>query len=215
MLTRREALGIALGYAARNTTIRASPKPREDAWETKPPSEWNPGEIKRITTDSPWAHAPLVFAVRNVQDRPWSERTPLDFPRADKARGVIGRWESSRAIQDALRATANAEITKYYVINLAGDTWVSHSLRNRKKLPERLHEIARFTKLETPARSILVEHVEEVSRGSSCGILFYFPRRQPITPEEKQVRFVTVVDLFRLEVTFTLKEMHYHGQLAL
>lgn len=215
MLTRREALGIALGYAARNSTIRASPNPHQDVWETKPPSEWNPDEIKRITSDSPWAHAPLVFAVRNQLDRPWSEQTPLDVPRADKTRGVIVRWESSQVIQDALRATANAEIGKHYAINLAGDTWVSHSLRDRKKLPERLQEIAHSSKLEIQGRSILVDHVEEVSRGSSRGILFYFSRRQPITPEDAQVRFVTVIDLFRLEVTFLPKEMHYHGQLAL
>jgi hypothetical protein len=211
-MTRREVIGVTLGFSVRVAAIRAAP--RDEFWETKPPSGWSAEEIKRITTDSPWAQSPSVYSVRDERDRPWSERTPLDYPRADKAHGVIVRWESSRVIQDALRANPNDELTKFYVINFPGDTWISRSLHDKTKLPARLLELRHYTKLEPQRRSIVVDHIVELSKGPSRGILFYFPRRR-IMPEDEQVRFVTVIDSFRLESRFALKDMLYHGHLAL
>ena len=149
MLTRRDAIRIAVGFPASVVSSRAGADTRDDFWEKKPPSEWNADEIKRITTDSPWTHSPSsVFAVRNLQDRPFSERTPLDLPRLDKARNIIGRWESARVIRDAFRGRANDDLIKYYVINLPGDTWITRSLRAGNKLGERLRELQHHTKLE-------------------------------------------------------------------
>src|SRR5215472_8798883 len=155
MLTRRDAIRIAVGFPASVVTSRAGADTRDEFWEKKSPSEWNADEIKRITIDSPWAHSPSsVYAVRDLQDRPFSERTPLDLPRPDKARNIIGRWESARVIQDALRGKENDDITKYYVINLPGDTWITRCLRAGNKLGERLRELQHYTKLEPQDRSI-------------------------------------------------------------
>jgi hypothetical protein len=224
MVTRRRAIRIALGFSAGVGAIRAGADVRDGFWERKPPSEWTADEISRITTDSPWAHSPTVYAVRDLRDRPWSERSPLDLPRADKARGILGRWESARVIQDALHAKPNDDVAEYYLIHLSENSWITRSLRETNKLTERLQELRHYSKLQPRYRSIggmsfpdgvAVDHVEELLAGPSRGIVFYFPRRAPITLEEKEVRFVTVIDSFRIELHFTLKDMVYHGELAL
>jgi hypothetical protein len=217
MLTRRCAIRVGLRFSAGVAAIRAGADTGNDFWEKKPSSEWTVDEIKRITTDSPWAHSPTVYAVRNLQDRPWSERSPLDLPRADKARDIVGRWESARVIRDALHAKPTDDIAKYYLIHLSGNSWITRSLslRGTNRLTERLQELRYYSKLQPQYRSIGVDHIEELSAGLSRGFLFYFPRRQPITLEEKQVRFVTVIDSFRVEIKFTLEDMLYRGELAL
>ena len=213
-MTRREAIGIAMGVSARVATIRAGPNSGDHFWEKKPPSEWTDDETDQLTTNSPWARSPVVYAVRDQRDRPFSERSPLDFQRADKAHGIVGRWESARVIQDALHVTDTDVTRRYYVINLARDTWITRALRDRNTLPDRLREIQHSTKLELQDRSISIDHAEDVSAGPSHGILLCFPRRA-ITREDDEIRFVTVIDSFRLDIRFRTKDMLYHGELDL
>jgi hypothetical protein len=145
---------------------------------------------------------------------PFSERSPLDFQRTDKARGIVGRWESARVIQDALHATDTDVTRRYYVINLAGHTWITRAVRDRNKLPDRLREIRQYTRLVLQDRSISIDHAEYVSAGPSHGILWCYPRRA-ITRSDDEIRFVTVIDSFRLEVSFRTEDMLYHGELDL
>jgi hypothetical protein len=213
-MTRREAIGIAMGVSARVASIRAGPNSGDHFWEEKPPSEWTHDEIKQLTTKSPWACSPEVRAVRDETDRPFSERSPLDFQRVDKARGIVGRWESARVMQDALHGTDTDVTRRYYVINLPGDTWITRALRDRNKLPDRLREIQHYTKLGLQDRSISIDHAEDVSTGPSHGILLCFPRRA-ITREDDEIQFVMVIDSFRLDIRFRTKDMLYHGELDL
>jgi hypothetical protein len=145
---------------------------------------------------------------------PFSERSPLDFQRTDKARGIVGRWESARVIQDALHATDTDVTRRYYVINLAGHTWITRAVRDRNKLPDRLREIRQYTRLVLQDRSISIDHAEDVSAGPSHGILLCYPRRA-ITRRDDEIRFVTVIDSFRLEISFRTEDMLYHGELDL
>jgi len=213
-MTRREAIGIAMGVSARVAKIRAGPNSGDHFWEKQPPSEWTAAEINQLTTNSPWARSPMVYAVRDQRDRPFSERSPLDVQRADKAHGIVGLWESARVIQDALHGTDTDVTRRYYVINLAGDNWITRALRDGNKLPDRLQEIRHYTKLQLQERSISIDHAEDVSVGPSRGILLCFPRRA-ITPEDDEIQFVTVIDSFRLQIRYRTKDMLYHGELDL
>ncbi len=152
------------------------------------------------------------------------------------------RWESSAAIQDALRLGAddkpNPDFEKYYVLNLIGDLpdeydrppgYDSDSDDRRSGREDRDDDEAdrqrrrrqqmfkEFTKLERKDGFLRMEKVEEGSRfgTSGPGIAFYFSRRDNITLDDKAMSFYTKVGASEIRAKFTLKEMMYQGKLAL
>ena len=155
---------------------------------------------------------------------------------------VTLRWESSAAIQDALRLGADDKIDpefgKYYVLNLIGDLPDEYESsrgddrdsddrrsgrddrddeeadRQRRRRQQMFKE---FTKLERKDGFLRLEKVEEGSRFGSGGpgIAFYFSRRDNITLEGKVMSFYTKVGASEIRAKFTLKEMMYQGKLAL
>jgi hypothetical protein len=60
MLTRRDAIRIALGIPAGLSAIPAWAFGAKEFWETKPSSEWSSEEIDRMLTKSPWAKEAVV-----------------------------------------------------------------------------------------------------------------------------------------------------------
>jgi hypothetical protein len=157
---------------------------------------------------------------------------------------VTLRWESSAAIQDALRLGADdkidPEFEKYYVLNLIGDLPEEYDRprgydsdsddrrsgrddrdssdeeadRQRRRRQQMFKE---FTKLERKDGFLKLEKVEEGSHFGSNGpgIAFYFSRRDNITLEDKVMSFYTKVGSSEIRAKFTLKEMMYQGKLAL
>jgi hypothetical protein len=59
MLTRRDAIRVAIGIPAGLSTIPAWAFAKE-FWETKPASEWSSEEVDRMLTKSPWAKEAVV-----------------------------------------------------------------------------------------------------------------------------------------------------------
>src|SRR6266446_2420879 len=60
MLTRREAIRVALGIPAGLNAISAWAFAAKEFWETKPSSEWSSEEVDRLLTKSPWAKEAVV-----------------------------------------------------------------------------------------------------------------------------------------------------------
>src|SRR5690242_15562166 len=60
MLTRRDAIRVALGIPAAIGVIPAWAFAAKEFWETKPPSEWSSEEADRMLTKSPWAKEAAV-----------------------------------------------------------------------------------------------------------------------------------------------------------
>ena len=60
MLTRRDAVRVALGIPAGLSAISAWAFSAKDFWETKPSSEWSSEEVDRMLTKSPWAKEAVV-----------------------------------------------------------------------------------------------------------------------------------------------------------
>ncbi len=60
MLTRREAIRVALGIPAGLSAISAWAFAAKEFWETKPSSEWSSEEVDRMLTKSPWAKEAVV-----------------------------------------------------------------------------------------------------------------------------------------------------------
>ena len=143
------------------------------------------------------------------------------------------RWESALPIQEALRVGAsddkpNPDFAKYYVIALIGDLPLTTSNRRRPtddssdsddpttQDDHRMEAFRDYTTLDRKDGSIKLEKVEEGSRVGSRGpgVYFYFSRLDDISMDDKQVNFSTKVGQMEIKARFTMKEMLYHGKLA-
>lgn len=140
-------------------------------------------------------------------------------------RGTL-RWESALPIQEALRIGAsdekpNPDFEKYYVIALIGDL---PSDRRRSNSDDdtsaqddrRMETFKESTLLERKDGSVKLEKVDEGSRVGSRGpgVYFYFSRMDDISMDDKQMNFSTKLGRMEIKAKFTMKEMLYHGKLA-
>ena len=140
------------------------------------------------------------------------------------------RWESALPIQEALRIGAsdekpNADFDKYYVIALIGDLSASGRRRSSTsdddddsttRADRRLEELKESARLERKDGPISLEKVEEGSRVGSRGpgVYFYFDRKADVSMDDKFVNFSTKLGRMEIKAKFTMKEMSYHGKLA-
>ena len=140
------------------------------------------------------------------------------------------RWESALPIQEALRIGAsdekpNADFEKYYVIALIGDLLASGRRRSSTsdddddsttRADRRLEELKESARLERKVGPISLEKVEEGSRVGSRGpgVYFYFDRKADVSMDDKFVNFSTKLGRMEIKAKFTMKEMSYHGKLA-
>lgn len=143
------------------------------------------------------------------------------------------RWESAPPVQDALHLHAddekpNADFEKYYVIALIGDLSELRSGRGRydddsddrdrdNQADRRIEAFKDYTRLERKDGPLHLEKVDEGSRTGSRGpgVYFYFSRNQEISMDDKEVDFSTKIGTTEIKAKFTLKDMRYHGKLAL
>ena len=139
------------------------------------------------------------------------------------------RWESALPIQEALRIGAsdekpNADFEKYYVIALIGDLSASGRRRSSTsddddstmRADRRLEGLKESARLERKDGPISLEKVEEGSRVGSRGpgVYFYFDRKADVSMDDKFVNFSTKLGRMEIKAKFTMKEMSYHGKLA-
>ena len=144
-------------------------------------------------------------------------------------RGTV-RWESALPVQDALRIGGpdekrNPDFEKYYVLVLLGDLpMVGGSRRGNgdddedTAQSERRQEMFKqYTRLERGSGPVELVRVEEGSRIGSKGpgVHFYFSRLDNISLDDKQATFSTKLGPLEIRTKFVLKDMLYHGKLAL
>lgn len=145
---------------------------------------------------------------------------------------AIVRWESALPIQQALHADANddkpnPDFAKYYVIGLIGDLPMVGGGRRRNddnsdddddatQRERRLDMYKQYTRLERKDGPVQLEKVEDGSRTGSKGpgTYFYFSRLDDISMDDKQVSFTTKLGPMEIKAKFVLKDMLYHGKLA-
>jgi hypothetical protein len=144
------------------------------------------------------------------------------------------RWESALPVQEALHLHAddekpNPDFEKYFVIALIGDLPsgrrgryndnsddTSDNDRN-DQADRRMEAFKDYTRLERKDGPLHLEKVDEGSRTGSRGpgVYFYFSRKNEISMDDKEVDFSTKVGSTEIKAKFTLKDMLYHGKLAL
>ena len=79
-----------------------------------------------------------------------------------------------------------------------------------------MEELKKSARLERKDGPISLEKVEEGSRVGSRGpgVYFYFDRKADVSMDDKFVNFSTKLGRMDIKAKFTMKEMAYHGKLA-
>ena len=225
----RRAFVTGLGFAA------AAYGGAKDFWNDKKPSDWTEDEIQQMLTKSPWAKDASVFdsaTHKGVSSAPYAggaygrrryespDGKSLPTVSGIKGWGATVRWESALPVRDAMKAPKTADADESYIIALVGDIpgasvpTDDDSAAERQQKMDILKESTRLERKDDPLELQRVKIAPRTPRSPS-GTLYYFSRVLPLTPEDKQVTFVTKVGPLEVKCKFTLRDMLYHGNLEL
>ena len=206
----------------------------KDFWNDKKPSDWTADDVQQMLTRSPWAKEASIFdsaTHKGVSSAPFAggiygpqydspDGKSLPTVRGLKGWGATVRWESALPVRDAMKAVKSADAEKNYIIALVGEMPAASIPSDDDDAAERqrkLDILKESTRLERKDDPIELQRVKIAPRTplSPSGTLYYFSRALPLTPEDKQVTFVTKVGPLEVKCKFTLRDMLYHGNLEL
>jgi len=229
-----------------------------DVWVTKPYTEWSEKDIRKIMTESPWAHGVSVQWEFRGGTLPLGPTTPLDRPgiaetaapnatapvgaapqsasqpipqlsTGGELPGVVVRWQSSLAVQQALmkmeyRENAGSSpeaqkrleaISAYYVIAVANVL-----VAQRPRDDEELKTMLRSTTLTVPGKdhAIVASNFVWVGCTGVWGLgeaRFLFPRDFTLTVDDKEAEFATKFGKAKVKARFNPRSMVINGTLGL
>ena len=226
--TGRRAFVTGLGFAA------VSYGWAKDFWNVKKPADWTADEVQEMLTKSPWAKDAAIFdsaTHKGVSSAPFAggiygpqydapDGKSLPSVRGLKGWGATVRWESALPVREAMKAAKTPEADKNYIIALVGEMPAASVPSDDDDAAERqrkLDVLKESTRLERKDDPLELQRVKIAPRTplSPSGTLYYFSRTLPITPEDKQVTFVTKVGPLEVKCKFTLRDMLYRGNLEL
>jgi len=250
-VSRRDLLLAAAGLAGWNRLYASS----ADFWNKKPPAQWTPEEIDRLTTKSPWAKPVKAQGTASYSDGGARQRTGTGYPGSapptiglprigiggrggGMGRGGGGnrsprqtsttytgtvRWESAQPVLDALKAPLAKDFDGHYVISVSG-----FPLQSGRRMSESndddsegqpsqdsLDNLRQSTILQPKGKELVQAGIVRRDVSNGVVILFGFSRELlPLTPADKEVEFQCKLPRVLVKAKFELKEMLYHGSLA-
>ncbi|MGA3189860.1 MAG: hypothetical protein ABSF22_22360 [Bryobacteraceae bacterium] len=206
-----------------------------DFWNKKDPSEWTGAEIDQLTNKSPWAKAVTASAASTA-------RSPMGIPGmggggmgggmgggrrsgGGAAPGpsyqAIVRWESAKPILDALKAPLPEGFTNHYVISVggipldAGSRARSQSQDDNSSDQDKLDRLKSATLLAPKDKRDLQPGIVLQQPAGYGNVYFGFAKDLvTLRPEDKEVTFTTQFGSVPVKTKFYLKDMLYHGELA-
>lgn len=207
----------------------------KDFWNDKKPADWTDDEIQQMLSKSPWAKDASIFdsaTHKGLASAPLAGgaygRRRYDSPNGKslptvggiKGWSAIVLWESALPVRDAMKAPKTADVDENYIIALVGDipgASVPTDDDSAAERQQKMDVLKESTRLERRDDPLELQRVAIAPRTpvSPAGTLYYFSRVLPLTPEDKQVTFVTKVGPLEVKCKFTLRDMLYHGNLEL
>lgn len=231
MPTRRNILCILGGVAATSSTRLFAFS--ADFWNRKDPQEWSSDEINQIASKSPWAKEVSASYTPQHGGLNPDLSTGLGGHRSREGPGIPSqmykgtiRWESAKPIMDALKAPLAETFANHYVISVTG--FPANELGGRKShgqnsdpsgpsMEETMDHLKGVTFLQVKDKGTIQPGIVQQPPSGRFGntILFGFSKESvTLAVEDKEVAFVTEFGRVNLKVKFNLKEMIYHGELA-
>ncbi len=204
------AAGASIGFAAANL-FGAS-----EFWNKKDASSWTSDEVLLLATHSPWAKTARVLPTAG-RDRGSFQPTGPDIGSGGRSGNqklgeipvlpvaeVTVVWQSAQPLLDALKSSFPADFANHYVIGV-------------KDLPA--EEGGRKVNRESMTANLQVRGKDSADAGAILQtrgvVLFAFSKELlPLTIVDKEVVFVLDTNQYSIKTRFELKEMTYHGKLA-
>ena len=207
----------------------------KEFWSDKKPADWTEDEVQQMLSKSPWARDASIFDTsthKGVSSAPYAggaygrrryespDGKSLPTVAGIKGWGATVRWESALPVRDAMKAPKTADVDENYIIALVGDipgASVPTDDDSAAERQQKMDVLKESTRLERRDDPLELQRVKIAPRTplTPSGTLYYFSRVLPITPEDKQVTFVTKVGPLEVKCKFTLRDMLYHGNLEL
>jgi hypothetical protein len=226
-MTRRSAILIGLGLPGLAAIPARAFSPKE-FWDEKQPADWTKDEVQELLTKSPWARDAIVSynsGPGNVGRTGMTRRGSVvnvpggGIPSGGTSVGqerfkAIVRWETALPIRLASHSKSTDDPAANYILNLIGDVPMlgAHRDEDGNQVEQRTEMLKEYTRLDRKHDPIFLGKVVFPSPAET---LFYFPRLDPIFPDDRTVTFTTKLGPIEVKARFTLKEMTYQGKLEL
>jgi hypothetical protein len=227
-LTRRGVLALTAGAGFGRLYAFAG-----DFWNKKDPAKWSSEEIDQLTSKSPWAKD--VNA--QFQNQGGTPQPGVGAATSGNGPGLSGgggspllratvRWESAKVVLDAFKRPLPEAFSEYYVLSVNG---IPVNAGSRRKPPtadsdsagtsdttsDLLERLKGVTSLEPKGRHDLQPGIVQKHAASTDSVLFGFSKELlAIKPDDKEVTFTTQIGRVSVKARFILREMIYHGELA-
>jgi hypothetical protein len=131
------------------------------------------------------------------------------------------RWESAQTILDAVKTPLPEAFANHYVISvsgfpLRGRRQDDDAEENSKARDEMLDNLKAYTSLQPKGKAIAQPGVVQAQATSGPGsILFGFAKDVlDLSADDKEVLFSTQIGQAMVKTKFEMKDMKYHGKLA-
>ena len=141
-----------------------------------------------------------------------------------QVKGTV-RWESAKPVQEALKSTLPESFANRYVISVSGlpmmqggrdrseDDNNSGSNQPSQDMLDRLKSVTNLAPKDK--RGAQPGVIEQQPSYGSPSILFGFSKEMlDLSKDEKEVLFTTQLGRIEVKAKFNLKDMLYHGELA-
>ncbi|HKW75391.1 MAG TPA: hypothetical protein VJN64_07695 [Terriglobales bacterium] len=212
-----------------------------DVWNAKDYTQWSSEEIARVLNESPWAkQTSISFDLPGMQPengkgrkggfagdggyhggpyprrgRDPDENAPREMHGLPSFIATI-RWESALPIQQALSRSSDGRpihpSEKEYIIAVLGLPLPGGA----NQTDDVREQLLAYTKLVRKGKDPVAPSDVKVDASNAAGqVRFFFPRKDPISLDDREVTFETQLGKMRLEQKFRLKDMSYKGKLEL
>jgi len=234
--TRRNLLAIAAGASA--TRLFASDS---GFWNKKDPSEWNHEEIEQLTTKSPWAKEVTASEPNQGMSQRgtgggggggWGgmgggggmgRRGGMGRPPMSQSFKGTVRWESAKPVMEALKQDFPKEFAGRYIISVSGFPLNGGQRRQQtqdddssQSIQDQLDRLKQVTFLEPKGRRDAQPGVVQQPVSAAYGTVWFGFDRDflNLKAEDKEADFTTQFGRLTIKAKFNLKDMLYHGELA-
>jgi hypothetical protein len=233
-LNRRNVLMLAASYGLTSLTRLSASTP--DFWNKKEPADWTGAEIDELTNKSPWAKEVSVSTSPQGGGGGMGRGGGMGIPGMGGSRrgggggggmpgqsfkGIV-RWESAKPVLDALKTPLPEGFADHYVISVGGIPLDAGSRRryqsqddNSQTDQNTLDRLKGVTYLQPKDKRDLQPGII-VQQPASYGNVYFGFAKDLVTlrPEDKEVTFITQFGSIQVKSKFNLKDMLYHGELA-
>jgi hypothetical protein len=213
-------------------------------WEKKAPKDWTNDEIDKLTTNSPWAKEVTAQVPNRETSSGYpsgggggggrSTGIGIGIPglggigQGSGRRGGPSRtnmqvkitvaWQSAQPIVDAVKPEFPDGFANHYVILVSGFPWPPVPEPNETRSTQieyQLDDLKQLTYLRPEPGDALQPAIVDKPFSTGETMLFGFSKaRLPLSTDIKEVVFTTRFGKTPVQAKFIMKDMLYHGELA-